>query len=111
MNHSHNNDRGEEVLHSHIGTQSQGHTFLIPEDHQRDHDNGKSSGRSRDHAGSSPKNRRDQADHKGGVQSDNRRYPGNDGKGDGLGDQRQGNCQTGEKIILGMDAIAEFSID
>ena len=79
--------------------------------YEGDHDHGQCPGGTRDHARSTAKDSSDEADHEGGIETDEGRYAGNDGKGHGFGDQSQGDGEPGQQVVLGMEPVAEFTID
>ena len=68
--------------------------------HQGDHHDSHGTGRTRDHARPATEYRCDQAHHEGGIEADHGCHASHEGKSHGLGDQGQGNGQTGEDIVF-----------
>ena len=65
---------------------------------QSDHHQRHGTGGGRDHAGAAPSKGNDHADAEGGVEPDLGVHPRNDGKRNGLGDEGQGNDDSGQQI-------------
>ena len=67
--------------------------------HQRHHNQGHGPRGRGNHGRAPAEEGRGDRDAKGGVEPHLRIHPGDDGKGDGLGNERQGDHKTSEKII------------
>ena len=68
--------------------------------HEADHQQRHGAGRRRDHSGPAARERDHHADREGGVETDGRIDPGDDGEGDGFRDQRERHHNPGQRIAF-----------